>query len=322
MTTKQLFTLDFAARFGNWFLEFYYDHAAWSQETFGDDTVRGPQGPLKHMIKEVNECLKDPKNIEEYADLLLLWVDATRRAGFSPIAMIQAARAKLNRCKEREWPKPSADEPVEHVRTPKPLEAQPEMTLGAAVERDELFTILAQALGIPKETFDNAAKVANTSPEEQKALDSRDAWSHALGVDVNTGKPLQRPPQPKAPEEEVSWLTPHPKDKDASSSPVGMWNLVADLQAWVGETLPNDEAEELQVSWLTTVKDDSIMMGNLHIWSHDDGFTMLDEDARTEERFDRFRTLNLDNCIKEFRAQLIVSRTRIRVLMDATIKKA
>lgn len=106
-----------ASRFGHWFLEFCADQAAWSQKTFGADTERGPIGPLKHMLKEVQEVLEKPTDVEEYADLLLLLMDSSRRAGINPMALLQAARAKMRKNKQREWPKPTSDEPVEHVRT-------------------------------------------------------------------------------------------------------------------------------------------------------------------------------------------------------------
>lgn len=92
------------------------DHAAWSQKTFGSDADRGPIGALKHLAKEAVEAQDSPGDSSEYADCLLLLLDASRRAGFSPLALIRCAQNKMQANKARDWPAPLADEPVEHVR--------------------------------------------------------------------------------------------------------------------------------------------------------------------------------------------------------------
>lgn len=93
-------------------------HAAWSQETFGSDKERGPEGPLKHMRKEIEEVLANPTDLQEYADLLLLLLDASRRAGIGPYSLIRAGQAKLKINKERTWPKPTGmSDAVEHVKS-------------------------------------------------------------------------------------------------------------------------------------------------------------------------------------------------------------
>ena len=102
------------------FHTFWLEQAKWSREVFGPDHVRGPVGPLKHLAKEVEECLRDPNDLEEYADLLFLLCDATRRAGFCPEELFTAAFAKLEKNKAREWPAfdPSkVNEAVEHDRS-------------------------------------------------------------------------------------------------------------------------------------------------------------------------------------------------------------
>lgn len=66
-------------------LELFDDIGVWSQATFAPDSERGPRGPLKHMVKEIEEELlgegQDPKSIDELADVLILFCDASRRAG-------------------------------------------------------------------------------------------------------------------------------------------------------------------------------------------------------------------------------------------------
>lgn len=61
--------------------QFWDALSEWSQATFGTDAERGPAGPLKHLLKEIEEVRAAPADIEEYADLLFLTCDAARRGG-------------------------------------------------------------------------------------------------------------------------------------------------------------------------------------------------------------------------------------------------
>ena len=103
------------------------DQSAWSQATFGTDAERGPIGALKHLAKEaveaeqavfMNHGLGGDRGIiaEELADCLLLILDATRRAGFTPIELIRAAELKMVTNKRRVWPKTVGDVPSEHAK--------------------------------------------------------------------------------------------------------------------------------------------------------------------------------------------------------------
>lgn len=98
------------------------EHWAWSQVTFGTAAERGPIGALKHLEKEAREAQAVPTDKVEYADCLLLLLDASRRAGIGPLELVRLARDKhqINRTK-RTWPKPAkGDEPTEHVRGSEP----------------------------------------------------------------------------------------------------------------------------------------------------------------------------------------------------------
>ena len=100
---------------------FWGAQAEWSEATFGTIAERGPIGPLKHLKKEVDETLAKPHDLEEYADMLFLLVDATRRAGFTYDQWVEKAFEKLEKNKKRTWAKPTAsDEPVEHIREETP----------------------------------------------------------------------------------------------------------------------------------------------------------------------------------------------------------
>jgi len=92
------------------------DQSRWSQATFGTDQERGPLGALRHLEKEARETQEAPADSEEYADCFLLILDAARRAGISPLQLIDAAQRKMAINRERTWPKPVDDNPVEHIR--------------------------------------------------------------------------------------------------------------------------------------------------------------------------------------------------------------
>jgi Protein of unknown function (DUF550) len=97
----------------------------WSQRTFGSDAVRGPIGPLQHLKRECDEAIANPGDVEEFADVLLLTLDASRRAGFSLNALVAAAYAKVEKNEQRAWPAgENATDPVFHVEEGGQDEAQ------------------------------------------------------------------------------------------------------------------------------------------------------------------------------------------------------
>ncbi|VTS03372.1 dATP/dGTP pyrophosphohydrolase domain-containing protein [Tuwongella immobilis] len=91
----------------------------WSQKTFGSVEYRGPKGPLLHLEKEVREAVQaigTPELAEELADCQLLIWDAARRAGLGPVELLMEVWKKLQKNQKRHWPKPTTDQPVEHLR--------------------------------------------------------------------------------------------------------------------------------------------------------------------------------------------------------------
>lgn len=95
------------------------DQSEWSQRTFGTDREHGPIGALKHLALEAQECIESPNDVMEYADCLLLIIDASRRAGFTYLQLFQAGRDKLEVCQKRVYPKPNGDEPSMHIKESK-----------------------------------------------------------------------------------------------------------------------------------------------------------------------------------------------------------
>ena len=112
--------------------EFWQDLQFWSEDTFGLTKDRNPIGPLKHLIKEAQETIAEPDNLEEYADMLFLLYESVRCAGFDYHELMCAARDKLKKNKKRLWPRADINfnEPIEHIRN----EDQSEFTFK---DRDE-----------------------------------------------------------------------------------------------------------------------------------------------------------------------------------------
>lgn len=105
--------------FAEKFSDLIVDHARWSDKTFGDSSVRGPMGPLKHLEKEAREAQEavgSTENLkEELADCLLLLLDASRRADIRIPTLIEAAQMKMEKNRNRVWPTSKPDEACEHV---------------------------------------------------------------------------------------------------------------------------------------------------------------------------------------------------------------
>jgi hypothetical protein len=107
-------------------MAFHSAQRAWSFETFGPPSVRGANGPLKHLAKEAREALAETnleKRREEIADCLFLVFDAANRSGMSFRSLTEYAFAKLRKNQARKWPAISEqdpDGPTEHDRTGEP----------------------------------------------------------------------------------------------------------------------------------------------------------------------------------------------------------
>jgi len=102
------------------FEEFWKEQSEWSQRTFGSDAKRGPEGPLKHLLKEAQEALDAgfEDRAEEIADCFLLVCDAARRYGMTWHGLLGTAHGKLEINKTRKYPKVTdMTAAVEHVRS-------------------------------------------------------------------------------------------------------------------------------------------------------------------------------------------------------------
>lgn len=117
-------------------LKFWADSGDWANKTFGGPEVRGPLGPLKHIVKECKEIQSLVERIEqpllgennnaptideiaeELFDLQHLIFDTARRLNMTFSAFVTGLNEKLEINKQREWPRNPLDtnEPIEHKR--------------------------------------------------------------------------------------------------------------------------------------------------------------------------------------------------------------
>lgn len=87
----------------------------WADATFGRHD--GPDIAIAHLRKEVDELAENADDRLEYADCLMLVLDAYRKAGGSADDLITAAFQKHEINRLREWGEPDEDGVVEHVRS-------------------------------------------------------------------------------------------------------------------------------------------------------------------------------------------------------------
>lgn len=87
--------------------------AEWSDMQFGNN--RNPDCMISHLKKEVEELSLKPYSSEEYADCLMLLLDAARVANIDTEQLWEATVKKLEINKKRKWGKPDEDGVVEHI---------------------------------------------------------------------------------------------------------------------------------------------------------------------------------------------------------------
>lgn len=93
---------------------------AWSRKTFGPGDRH--RGIVDHIAKELQEVLKDPKDLEEWVDIILLAIDGACRAGYDGKDITVGILSKhLKNC-TRQWPplgEQNPDKAAEHLRVVK-----------------------------------------------------------------------------------------------------------------------------------------------------------------------------------------------------------
>lgn len=85
------------------FAAFFDAKAKWSAETFGPG--QGAAGVLDHIRKELAEVEREPGDLAEWVDIILLAMDGARRcAGADGATLAAALVAKMVKNKARTWP--------------------------------------------------------------------------------------------------------------------------------------------------------------------------------------------------------------------------
>ena len=99
----------------NELIDYLDQQMVWSRETFG--AGKRTLGIVDHIRKELEEIIKDPCDVEEWCDVIILALDGAWRAGHSSQAIWESLRVKQMDNFDREWPAPeSEDVAVEHMR--------------------------------------------------------------------------------------------------------------------------------------------------------------------------------------------------------------
>lgn len=94
-----------------------------SEKTFGPGDRL--QGVIDHIRKELIEVLEKPKDLAEWADVIILAIDGAWRSGASPQHIINAVHRKLDKNIARQWPDwrtQPVDKAIEHIRSAEPGE--------------------------------------------------------------------------------------------------------------------------------------------------------------------------------------------------------
>lgn len=95
-----------------------------SERTFGPYTRPGrTEGVIKHLEKEVGEVRKDPADLLEWIDCVILAFEGALSQGYTPTQVARALEAKQDINESRTWPDWRTTTPgtaIEHVRTPEP----------------------------------------------------------------------------------------------------------------------------------------------------------------------------------------------------------
>ena len=94
-----------------------YRQRAFSRAAFGPG--HRTKGVIDHIRKELAEIEKDPDDIGEWIDVILLALDGAWRAGFLPEEIANALDDKQEQNELRDWPDWRTAEPdkaIEHVR--------------------------------------------------------------------------------------------------------------------------------------------------------------------------------------------------------------
>ena len=84
----------------------------WAKETFGDQIHQA--GTHSKLMEEIEELGEDFTDLEEYADVMILFVQVAKDSGFTMSDIFNAVRRKFAKNKTRTWEK-SGDGKFQHT---------------------------------------------------------------------------------------------------------------------------------------------------------------------------------------------------------------
>ena len=96
--------------------KFQIELNAWQDTVFGHNKETQGRGAIEHMKSEAEEIIKDPKDLSEYADCLLLLLNALHCNGYNMDNLYQACKDKLKINKARTWGKRNKHGYIEHIK--------------------------------------------------------------------------------------------------------------------------------------------------------------------------------------------------------------
>ena len=88
------------------------DIGEFTDKTFGHSTV---ESKMTHLREELDEVIADPQDELEWADCMILLLDAARRQGFSMDDLQQAINKKMTINRARKWGNADENGVVKHI---------------------------------------------------------------------------------------------------------------------------------------------------------------------------------------------------------------
>ena len=84
----------------------------WSRETFGESSL---ESNIDHLRDELNEVVENPNDIEEWADVMLLYMNASSFVGHTMDDIFEAVQKKYEKNNKRTWGEPDERGVVKHI---------------------------------------------------------------------------------------------------------------------------------------------------------------------------------------------------------------
>lgn len=98
---------------------FLTDSQDWSKRTFGPPRKDSWKGVVAHIEEELDEIRKEPYDIEEWMDVVILGLDGAYRSGATPEMICNKLMFKLEKNMARQWPDWRTAEPgkpINHIK--------------------------------------------------------------------------------------------------------------------------------------------------------------------------------------------------------------